>query len=52
MVYVVLFPQLLLVIHASNYTNTYGCIAGFLTGFIARGLSINKAILYQQISLN
>ncbi|XP_032780795.2 high-affinity choline transporter 1 isoform X1 [Daphnia magna] len=38
-VYVVLFPQLLLVIYAGDYTNTYGCITAFVTGFTLRVLS-------------
>lgn len=40
MVYVVLFPQLLLVIYAADYTNTYGCLTAFVTGFTLRVLSI------------
>ncbi|XP_046633589.1 high-affinity choline transporter 1-like isoform X1 [Daphnia pulicaria] len=38
-VYVVLFPQLLLVIYAADYTNTYGCLTAFVTGFTLRVLS-------------
>ena len=38
-VYVVLFPQLLLVLYAGDYTNTYGCLTAFITGFTLRVLS-------------
>ena len=38
-VYVVLFPQLTLVIYGGDYTNTYGSLAAFITGFTLRVLS-------------
>ena len=39
MVYVLLFPQLLLVIHAESRCNKYGCITSFLAGLVLRILS-------------
>lgn len=35
-VYVMLFPQLTLAVHAPNYVNTYGSICGYVLGFILR----------------
>lgn len=34
--YVILFPQLLMVVHFKNYCNTYGAVASYVIGFIAR----------------
>nr|CAH0098348.1 unnamed protein product [Daphnia galeata] len=36
LVYVLLFPQLLLILYWNEYCNSYGCIASFLTGFLFR----------------
>ncbi len=36
MVYVILFPQLLIVVHFKQYCNTYGSVASYIIGFIAR----------------
>lgn len=44
MVYVLLFPQLLLVVHAESKCNKYGCIASFCVGLILRLLSIRFAV--------
>ncbi|XP_046455618.1 high-affinity choline transporter 1-like [Daphnia pulex] len=39
MVYVLLFPQLLLVIHAESRCNKYGCVTSFMIGLVLRILS-------------
>ena len=39
MVYVVLFPQLTLVIYGGDYTNTYGCLVAFVMASVFRILS-------------
>ena len=36
LVYVILFPQLLIVVHFKHYCNTYGSVASYVIGFIAR----------------
>lgn len=36
LVYVILFPQLLMVIHFKNYCNTYGSLAAYIVGLIVR----------------
>lgn len=36
LVYVILFPQLLIVVHFKQYCNTYGSVASYVIGFIAR----------------
>ncbi|EFX66306.1 hypothetical protein DAPPUDRAFT_302757 [Daphnia pulex] len=36
LVYVLLFPQLLLILYWNEYCNSYGCIASFSTGFLFR----------------
>ncbi|XP_037789860.1 high-affinity choline transporter 1-like isoform X2 [Penaeus monodon] len=36
LVYVILFPQLLMVVHFRQYVNTYGSFAGFCMGFLVR----------------
>jgi len=38
LVYVILFPQLLLVIHWSHGVNKYGCLASYFIGMILRVL--------------
>ena len=38
-IYVALFPQLLLVIYGGDYTNTYGSFTSFVLGFMLRILS-------------
>ncbi|KAJ4452241.1 hypothetical protein ANN_03759 [Periplaneta americana] len=38
LVYVILFPQLLLVVHWPHGVNTYGCISSFIVGFLLRVL--------------
>ena len=38
MVYVLLFPQLLLIVHAEKWCNKYGCVASFFTALILRVL--------------
>ena len=35
-VYVMLFPQLTLAVHAPNHVNTYGSIVGYFLGFLLR----------------
>ncbi|XP_069680631.1 high-affinity choline transporter 1-like [Periplaneta americana] len=52
LVYVILFPQLLLVVHWPHGVNTYGCISSFIVGFLLRvlggehGLGIPPAIKF------
>ncbi|CAG9766806.1 unnamed protein product [Ceutorhynchus assimilis] len=36
LVYVILFPQLLMVVHFKNYCNTYGSLAAYITAFLVR----------------
>ncbi|KAL7647381.1 UNVERIFIED_CONTAM: hypothetical protein RMT77_000977 [Armadillidium vulgare] len=36
LVYVILFPQLLMVVHFKDRVNTYGSLSAFLTGFVVR----------------
>lgn len=36
LVYVILFPQLLIVVHFKHYCNTYGSVASYVIGFLAR----------------
>ncbi|XP_046657306.1 high-affinity choline transporter 1-like [Daphnia pulicaria] len=36
LVYVILFPQLLMVVHFKPYCNTYGSVASYVIGFLAR----------------
>lgn len=36
LVYVILFPQLLMVVHFKPYCNTYGSVASYIIGFLAR----------------
>lgn len=36
LVYVILFPQLLIVVHFKQYCNTYGSVASYIIGFIFR----------------
>ncbi|XP_063584984.1 high-affinity choline transporter 1-like [Penaeus indicus] len=43
-VYVMLFPQLTLAVHAPNYVNTYGSICGYVLGFILRILGGEKVL--------
>jgi len=43
-IYVVLFPQLLLVIYGGDYTNTYGSFTSFIFGFSLRILSGEKLL--------
>jgi len=43
-IYVALFPQLLLVIHGPDYTNTYGSFTSFILGFLLRILSGEKLL--------
>ena len=50
-VYVVLFPQLTLVIYGGDYTNTYGSLAAFVTGFTLRVLSIKLFNLSKHFSI-
>ena len=40
MVYVLLFPQLLLIVHAEKMCNKYGCVVSFFIGLTLRILSI------------
>lgn len=42
MVYVLLFPQLLLVIHAESRCNKYGCVTSFMIGLVLRILSKSR----------
>lgn len=44
LVYVLLFPQLLLVLYWNEYCNSYGCIASFSTGFLFRVLGNNSIV--------
>ncbi|XP_067009291.1 high-affinity choline transporter 1-like [Anabrus simplex] len=52
LVYVILFPQLLLVVHFSKYVNSYGCIASYVVGMVLRllggeeGLGLPPLIRY------
>ncbi len=50
-VYVVLFPQLLLVLYAGDYTNTYGCLTAFSTGFTLRVLSRTLSSINNNIKI-
>jgi len=43
-IYVVLFPQLLLVIYGGDHTNTYGCSSSFVLGSLLRILSGEKLL--------
>jgi len=43
-IYVALFPQLLLVIYGGDYTNTYGSFTSFVLGFMLRILSGEKLL--------
>ena len=55
MVYVLLFPQLLLIVHAEKWCNKYGCVASFFTALILRVLSKNinnKLIFINLLNLN
>lgn len=36
LVYVILFPQLLMVVHFKNYCNTYGSLAAYIMAFLVR----------------
>lgn len=36
LVYVILFPQLLMVVHFKNYCNTYGSLAAYIVAFFVR----------------
>lgn len=36
LVYVILFPQLLMVVHFKNYCNTYGSLAAYIIAFLVR----------------
>lgn len=36
LVYVILFPQLLMVVHFKNYCNTYGSLTAYIMAFIVR----------------
>lgn len=36
LVYVILFPQLLMVVHFKEYCNTYGSLAAYIMGFLVR----------------
>jgi high affinity choline transporter 7 len=36
LIYVILFPQLLLIIHWSHGVNTYGCLASYFVGLVLR----------------
>lgn len=40
LVYVLLFPQLLLIIHWKKYCNSYGSIVSMITGFVFRILGM------------
>lgn len=48
LVYVLLFPQLLLIIHWKAHCNSYGSIVSMLTGFIFRilGTVIETKLFY------
>ena len=47
LVYVLLFPQLLLVLYWNEYCNSYGCLASFSLGIICRVLGKNSKSLYK-----
>lgn len=36
LVYVILFPQLLMVVHFKDYCNTYGSLAAYIVAFVVR----------------
>lgn len=36
LVYVILFPQLLMVVHFKNHCNTYGSLAAYIVAFFVR----------------
>lgn len=36
LVYVILFPQLLMVVHFKKYCNTYGSLAAYIVAFLIR----------------
>ncbi|KAH7637708.1 LOW QUALITY PROTEIN: choline transporter [Dermatophagoides farinae] len=38
LVYVILFPQLVCVVHYKEYCNTYGSLSGYIVGFLLRAL--------------
>ncbi|CAD6233859.1 GSCOCG00007354001-RA-CDS [Cotesia congregata] len=44
LVYVILFPQLLMVVHFKDYCNTYGSLAAYIIAFVVR-LSGGEAML-------
>jgi hypothetical protein len=51
LVYVLLFPQLLLILYWNEYCNSYGCIASFSTGFLFRILGKISCNLIQSYVL-
>ncbi|XP_063237409.1 high-affinity choline transporter 1-like isoform X2 [Bacillus rossius redtenbacheri] len=44
LVYVILFPQLLLVVHWADGVNTYGCLASYVVGLLVRLLGGEKGL--------
>lgn len=45
LVYVILFPQLLMVVHFKEYCNTYGSLAAYIMGFAVR-ISGGEPLMY------
>lgn len=51
LVYVLLFPQLLLIIYWNEHCNAYGCVGSLCLGFIFRviGKYVMKAQMFEQL---